>query len=247
MELNEIKNKEDLKKVLNFLDEQGFDPRGVQYVSVTNLHDKRVEDIFNKANKYNVDLSQEDKNMLYRLKSKDNYSDIKIESENYFSKYNPDDKINEVINWFFIRSDDSSEVPSFNNTSAKAIVDWVKFRNKYNLIDEFNQYSRVKFYNFDKPMIKIGFNDRKSWEFDKMYKLIYGEEVIKYKNSDTTSWQNLGKIEIKFFLNGNANLKGDLTLLKEYYYKYLIRKRYDNLIIRYNGKNEIFKKDESRD
>jgi len=238
--LSEIKNKEDLKKVLTFLDEQGFNVRNVQYPSDYNLHDKKIDSIINNANKLHLDIDNSNKRKLIDDLSKiENYSDMVKTADRYFSKFSNKDKITEVLNLFYILYDDRARVPTHNSPNVKDIVEWFNFKTKYNITD--NYTDAVEYFNLDKNYLKIHFNDSKSWEFDKVYNIIYGEKNKDYNKAHTGVWQDLGKFEIKFFLKGGANIKGDITVFKDYYYTYLTNKRnyYTTNIIKYNGKTEI--------
>ena len=185
--------------------------------------------------------------MSKELKDLTDYDTIKKTAEKFFSKFNPDDKIFELINRILIQADDSVITPSDNYPNSNEIISWVEFKNKYNLKDEFGISKSVEYYNFDKKFIKISFYDYFS-EFIELYNLIFGEEIKNFADSKYTKdaykygqWQNVGKIEIKIYQNNTADLRGDLTKIKEYYYKYLIKKMYNSLIIKYNGKIQIIK------
>ena len=226
-----IKTIDDLKQLIKFLDEQGFG-----YLSEHDLHNKKVDHIISKNNILGVKYDDKFKGNLYKL---NNYEEMDKEAKIYFSKFSTDDKIYELINIFYLSDDEGCRVPSYWSDN-KEIIEWVNFKNKYRLKEEFGPKSNfVNVYNLDKNYIKIYFKNYGDWDFKKMYKLIFGEECKDFgKNCGV--WQNIGKIEIKFFQNGYANIKGDLKKIKEYYYKNL-KNRNNNMIIIYNGNLEILK------
>lgn len=236
--LGKIKTEEDLKKVLEYLDKQGFSV-GKSYWE---LHDRKIENIFNNANILGIKVDDKE---LINLKRVKDYDEAKKIAENYFSKFNPDDKIIELLNTFYIEPDASANIVSYTYINTKEVIDWVDFRLKYNLKDIFtydsNGFSNVEYFNFDKKFIKIHYSSNYRREFEQIYNLIFNEKANEIKNS-SLEWQNMGKIQIKLFIKGTAQLKGDLTKLKEYYYNY-IKDKNKNLVIDYNGKREIFKKE----
>jgi len=249
--LSEIRNKEDLKKILKFIDDQGFNINAVKYPSDTSLNDYKINRIIDKANTLSVTIPNKEK--LYSELSKlNNYSDMINAANNYFSKFSSKDKIKEFIDTFYVQEDDIGKVASHSYPSTKEIIEWFNFKTKYNLDDNYND--NVYYYNLDKNILKIRFGD-KSNEFQKFYKLLYNEDCNKITSSrygrklspgevDDAKfgvWQNLGKIEIKFLQNGNVNLKGDLTELREYNYQHLLERTYGTHVIKYKGKTEIIK------
>ena len=104
--LKDIKNTDDLKKVLKFLDEQGFG-----YIAEWELHQKKIDHIISKNNTLTINHDSKLKNELIKLKD---YDEIDKEAKNYFSKFNVDDKVSEYLNTFYIHSDDSCSAPSNN-------------------------------------------------------------------------------------------------------------------------------------
>lgn len=228
-----IKNQADLKQILKFLDDQGFG-----YIGEWDLHQKKVDHIINKNNTFHITV---DPKLKSTMKDLVDYDEIDKEVKNYFSKFNVDDKIFEFIKMFSLVEDDECATP-WNNPEVKDIVTWVNFKKKYNLKDEFGSHNMVRFYNLDKNYLKINFGQYKSYGFKQFYKLIFGEECKEFDTDKKTGiWQNIGKIEIKFFLKGGANIKGDLTKIREYYYRDMTNKIYGHTIIKYNGKVDIIK------
>lgn len=235
MELPKIKTKEDLKKLLNYLYDQGFG-----YFSDWEHHQKKITHIINKNNTLNIKYDKKLDDEMNRLTD---YDEIENQVKQYFLKFSPDDKIFELFERFNIQSDDSCSLPSNNYPDIKEIIKWNEFKNKYKLKDEYiNTGGFLSFavYNLDKNFLKIRFGDE-SYHFNTLYKLIFNEEPSDI-NKVYGEWQNIGKIEIKKFQNGYANIKGDIKKFKDYYYKYLTQKIYYHTIIIYNKKQEIFKK-----
>jgi len=242
--LSEIKNKDDLKKILKFLDNQGFGITSVQHPDDYTLNNYKINKIIDNANILNIKINNRN-NLFSELSKLNNYSDMVTTANNYFSKFNSKDKIKEFIDIFYIQEDEYCKVPSHTYPGKKEIIEWFNFKTKYDLNDDYND--NVYYYNLDKNFLKIKFGDNK-YEFEKFYKLLYNEESSEFEHSKYGkniygTWINLGKIEIKFFQTGNVNIKGDLASLREYYYEYLTSKNnnYTNYIIKYNGKIEIIK------
>ena len=235
MEIESIKTKQELKRILKFLDDQGFG-----HISEYDLHDRKVNNIIYKENKLRVEYNRG--KLDEELKGLTNYDDINNVVNNFFSKFNPDDKIFELIKKIYIQEDDRCQTPSYSYPSANDIIAWVTFKTKYNLKDEFNGSQYISYYNLDKNTIKITFYDRKS-EISQLYELIFGEECKEFSISKKYGeWINLGKIDIKVYKNNYADLRGDITKIKEYNYKSLINdNHYGSIVIKYNGKVQIIK------
>jgi hypothetical protein len=230
--LDKISTTEDLKKVLKFLDEQGFG-----YISEWDLHQKKIIDVINKSNPLNVKYDDKLKSNLIGLKD---YDIATQKAKEFFSKFNVDDKILELVSKFYIQSDDECRTP-YNRPDHKSIVEWFEFKTKYNLKDaDYGSSKFINYYNLDKNFLKIHFGEYSTYDFNKLYELIFNEETKEY-SSKKGDWQDLGKIQIKFFLKGGANIKGELDKYKYYYYQY-IKNTNSNNIIKYNNKIEIFNK-----
>lgn len=231
--LDSIKTKSDLKDILNFLDKQGFG-----YISDWELHNKKINHIINKNNTLGVKY---DDKLKSNLEKYNNYEDADKEAKKYFSKFGVDDKIFELLNEFYLESDESNRTP-YINPSRKDIIEWYEFAKKHNLTDKDTEKIGISkfitFYNLDKNFIKVRFGSYKSWEFKKLYELVFGEEPKEFNEKKIGDWQDLGKIQIKFFQKGTIAIKGDLIKLKEYYYKYLKKER-GNTLIKYNKKMEL--------
>lgn len=226
-----INSEAELKYILNFLDKQGFG-----YFSSWEHHQRKIEDIISNANTLQVKYDDDFKRKLMNV---NDYIAAKKQADEFFSKFNPDDKINELLNKFSIISDDTSSPPSYNYANNNDVIKWVNFRLKWNLKDEFSPGDRVYYYNLDKNYLKINYGE--NYEFKELYRLIYGEEIKDVSLNKIGDWIDIGKIEIKFFANGNANIKGDIQKFRDYYYKDIISKKYHHNVIARNGKVEIYK------
>lgn len=226
-----IKTKQELEKILDDLSEQGFG-----YFNRYDAHQRKIEKIINVNNKLNVSVDSEFKNNLQRV---DDYVQAEKIAKEHFSKFKPDDKINELLKKFSIQYDDSAGIPS-NYADANEIIRWVEFRTKYNLKDEFDKGYNVQYYNLDKSFLKIYYNDNQ-YDFSTLYGLIYGKSCPDYDRKSIGVWIDLNPLELKIFANGYANIRGDIKKFKEYFYKTLKSERYGNSIIKYNDKIEIIK------
>ena len=180
MNIESITNRKDLKKVLQFLEDQGFG----YVMGELKFHEKKIDNIISKANTLKIEY---DKNKLDReINGSEDYDEIERIAKNFFSKFNPDDKINELINKLSIKEDERCQTPSWNFPDSAEIISWVNFRIKYNLKDEFDGSDYVNYYNFDKKFIKISFFD-KFWEFIQLYELIYGEKPKNFADNQYAS------------------------------------------------------------
>jgi hypothetical protein len=226
--LDKIKTQAELKEILKFLDEQGFG-----YHSDWDFHQKKVNHIINNVNTHNVKY---DSDLTDKLKKLNDYDEIEKEAKIYFSKFSSVDRIMELLNEFYLAQDESVRTP-YSRPDTKDILAWSAFKKKYNLKDSIGTGVYLSFYNLDKNYLKINFGNYKGWEFKVLYKLVFNEETKEFNDKKVGEWQDLGKIEIKFFQNGKANIKGDLKKLKEYYFKYLSSG--NNHIINYNKKITI--------
>lgn len=225
-----INSEDELKYIIDFLGSQGFG-----HVSEWDLHQRKIESIINKANILRVKYDDKFKRDLIYVR---NYIEAKNTADEFFSQFKPDDKINELMNKFNIIVDDSCTPPSYNYANNNDVINWVNFRLKYNLKDEFGPNDKVMYYNLDKNYLKINYGE--NYDFKELYRLLYNEECKDFPNK-TGEWFDIGKIELKFFSNGNANIKGDLSPFRDYYYKYIRNKNYNHNIINYNKKIEIYK------
>jgi hypothetical protein len=236
LNLRNIKTREELKNVLKFLEEQGFG-----YISEYELHSHKINNIISKQNKLSVSYSKD--TLDKRINNLNNYDEIEKEVSDFFSKFNVDDKIDEYINTFYLKSDEECTTPP-TSPSAKEIISWVQFRDKFKIKGEYGKYSNFNYYNLDKNYLKIYFGQYKKSVFKNFYNLIFNEECKEFDDKKIGIYQDLGKIEIKFFAKGGANIKGNLEIFKKYYHTNLKSKIYVNIIIKYNNKTEFIKKKE---
>jgi hypothetical protein len=227
-----IKSQSDLKQLLKFLDEQGFG-----YFSDWQLHQKKIENLISKNNTLNITY---EKDLSSKFSKLDDYDNIDQEIKKYFSKFNVSDKIDEFTKTFSLQGDDGCQTP-YASPDSKSVIAWIEFRDKYNLKDEFGVGNQLEYYNLDKNYLKIRFPDYKGWEFKSFYKTIFNEDCKEFEEKEIGKWQNLGKIEIKFFAKGTAAIKGDLKKIKESYYNSIVKNKYRHIVIKYNSKFEIIK------
>lgn len=232
MEINlDIKSEKDLNQLSDYLKEKGFG-----WLDTYKLHSYKIDKIINNANTLNIDYNSNLKNELYYEKT---YADAEEKAKQFFSKFSVDDKIKEYLNTFYLQSDDNIRTP-YSRPNRKDVIDWVNFKTKYDLTDEFGPGNFINVYNLDKNILKTSFNYSSSYKFKRFYELIFNEEPNDINYNDTGIWQDLGKIEIKIYKNNKADIKGDLDKLKQYYYNYS-KNSGGNNIIKYNGKKEIIK------
>lgn len=236
--MKKIKTYKELEQIVDDIQKQGFG-----YINTYDLHNSKISNIKSNANILNVKFSDHDyNNDINTSTTGDDYDTIIKKSKKFFSKFKPDDKIFEIISKISIVPDKVVKTP-YEQSKRKDVIEWIKFIKKYNIEDDeekFGRDNRVNYYDLDKSMIKIHYYDNKSDEIKSLYKLIYGKEVeINEWKYPYGEWINLGEIEIKIFQNDRANIKGNISKLKEYYYKYLTKPathRYAADIIKYNKK-----------
>lgn len=231
--LNKIKSYDELKELFDLIQDQGF-----SYLDAYKAHNSKVSHIINKNNTLNIKVDDNFQRELYDLNS---YEEIDKKAKEYFSKFSSVDKINELLNSFNLKSDGNGRAPS-NWSEPGEIIKWIKFRKKYNLKDEYKPWAHVFYYNLDKNILKIKFPEHGNYDFRALYQLVFNEkcdDILNAYNRSYGRWYNIGKISIKFYQNGNADIKGNLDKFKEYYYKYLKSLKRD-IVIKYKGKIEKF-------
>lgn len=227
LDFRNIKTEKELEQVFDILREQGF------YISGRyEAHRHKLQSIINNANKLNVKVDSKLESEINRMS---NYSEAERIANEYFSKIKPDDKIKEYIDYVHPISDDGAKTPGSRNINSRDIINWVKFRDKYNLKDIYGYDNWIKIYNLDKKILKITYS--KDYDFEQLYILLYGEKPNSFSSKEN-GWMDLGKIELKVFANGNANIKGDLSPFLKYFYDYVSTMFHQISIITYNGKTE---------
>jgi len=230
-----IKTRAQLDMILNGLYAQDFG-----HYSDWKAHEKKVESIIRQNNTLNIKEDTFMGKLKGDVEKLDTYSEIERISKNFFKKFKPDDKIKELLNSFYLKSESSVRPPSSSSPGRKEIVDWVKFKRKYGIAGEPNFGWSVDVYDLDKNFIKVNISSNYEWEnktkFSELYKLLYGEEPNEW-SAKQGGWQDLGKIEIKIFQNGTMNIKGDIKELKKRLYNSITRY---NCVVFYNKKKEIF-------
>lgn len=231
-----IKTREDLSSLIDYLSTHGFG-----YISEYELHNRKINNIINNANKMNIDYDNRFKSKLIGF---NDYDEAEKEANIFFSKYTINDKIFEFLRRFSIHSDESARVP-YNSPSNSDVIEWYEFKSKHKLKDEYPTGSLVSYYNLDKNYLKIYYNSDKYYEFNELYKYIFNEKPeneLEYR-TETGVWINMGKIEFKSFSKGGANIKGNIQIFKEYYMKKLTNESYNN-IIKYNNQVTLIKSKE---
>lgn len=233
-----IKTREQLNMVLKGLDDQGF----LSYASDWKAHDRKIETIIRKNNTLGIDEKKFKGELTEKVEKLTNYSEIEKIVSSYFTKFKPDDKINELLDNFYLSPDVVVRQPSTSYPDRNEIIAWVKFKRKYGIKGEPNFNWNVSLYNLDKNFVKVNISSD-YWvtegRFTELYELIYGEVPKGWSAKNKGDWQDLGKIEVKLFQNGTMNIKGDIKDLKKRLYDNI--SRYDTIII-YNKKKEIFEK-----
>jgi len=225
-----IKNREQLKMVIDGLSDQGFG----YYVGDWKAHEYKVSNLINKNNTLGIEEDKFKSKLNELVSNMTDYDEIDKTIKNFFQKFKPDDKIKELINHYYLKPDASCRKPS-SSPSKKEIIDWVKFKRKYNIKGEPDFDWSADVYNLDKNFVKVNDYDS-NFDFEKLYRLLYNEEPNDFSLKNLGDWQDLGKIEIKVFQNGTINIKGDIDKLKSYLYKEI---RNFDCIVYYNKKKEI--------
>lgn len=227
--LPKIKSKKQLDEIFDDLYSQGFG-----YLQSYKAHDNKINKIISDNNKLNIDYSDHQlKKLIYDI---DSYDEINNIINEYFSKFNSDDKIIELLNTFYLVPDSVVTVPDRRWPDRKDIFNWVKFRKKWNIKEEPNVNWNFKLYNLDKSYVKVNDGGRATYQLDTLYELLYGKKPTrKIDDKDYGSWQYLGEIEVKLFKNGSINIKGNIKKLKEFLYKQIGK----SCLVIYNKKREI--------
>ena len=232
-----IKTRAQLKMIIDGLESQGFG----YYVGDWKAHDYKVNSIIRKNNTLGIKEDTFMGELTKEVEKLTNYSEIEKIVKNFLKKFKPDDKINELLNNFYLKPETVVRQPSSSHPGRKEIIEWVKFKRKYGIKGEPNFNWNVSVYNLDKNFVKISFfgeHYEKKPKFTNLYELIYGEEPNEW-SAKMGGWQDLGKIEVKIFQNGSMNIKGDIKELKKRLYDNINR---HDCVIFYNKKKEIFER-----
>jgi len=233
-----IRTRAQLDMIIKGLSDQDFG----YYVGDWKAHDHKINRIISDGNILRIKEDKYKAELYNLIKGMTNYNEIEKTVKKYFTKFKSDDKINELINTFYLKIESVTSKPS-DYASKQDIINWVKFKRKYGIKGEPNFNYNVSVYNLDKIFIKVNFLNSYRWEnkskFTQLYNFIYGEDPNEWSAESSGAWQNLGKIEIKIFQNGSMNIKGDIKKLKPYLYNGITKY---NCIIFYNNKKEIFEK-----
>lgn len=235
-----IKNYEELEIVLNSLKNQNFG-----YFNDYNAHNHKIDHLINNANKLNLDESkyQQYTRNLYNLKD---YAEIENKLQSIFSNFSEVDKIKEYLNTFRIIANVQFKIPEKNKDDYKRIIDWFNFKTKFNLKDvDFLPDINLYYYNLDKKTIKISFNH--PYKFKNFYELIFNKKLDSSKNWDYilknnfSIWIDMDEIQLKIYQNGTAEIGGNISQLKKYYYdEYISKNNYYNYnIVTYNNKQIV--------
>lgn len=237
--LPKITSKEQLKAICDGLNDQGFG-----YYSEYEMHNRKVQSIISKNNKYRIDDKKFSSEVQDLISDVTDYEEMDKIVSKYFEKFKPDDKIKELLNKFYLKALDSGRSPG-NSPDRKEIIEWVRFKKKYGIKGEpFGTLNYISVYNLDRNILKINSSgDYGTWEFDRLYELLFNEKPNEWSNGNGYGegkvfgkWQDLGKIQVKVYQNGNMDVKGDIKKLREFLYKSIRR---ENCIIFYNKKKEI--------
>jgi len=234
----EIKTKQELDQIVDYLKKQKYVPyqdhdRTI-YLDSDYMHKAKIINMIDKANTLELsDIKIKKDDFVRALTRETDYTEIGKKIDNYFSAYNPNDKIYELINKFWLKATDSGTPPSFTNPRKNDIIAWCKFKAKWNLNDSIIVNGNpIKIYNLDSKSIRLYYSEDNLGGIKKLYKLIYNEESLDFDKTYGV-FLNMGQIEIKIYQNGTAELRGNLTKLKDVYYKNIKDKTY--AIIIYKG------------
>ena len=229
MALRKIKSRKDLETIINDLENQGFG-----YIQTYKLHQNKINNIKSKANVLNV----EEKDVDSVINNDETYNTIEKKVKKYFNKFKPEDKIKEYFRKFYVIPDIDIRTPDNFNPSRSEIINWIKFKRKIGIDKEFGGFKYISYYNLDKNFIKLrDYDNSYMYEFSRLYKLLYGTEPKDVEKPQTGIWYDLGEIEVKYFKNDTMNIKGNIKIIKDFFYKNI---RQTNIIVKYNKKLKIY-------
>lgn len=243
IDFRNIKNSDELEIVLKSLNNQGFG-----YFDDYKAHNYKIERMISYANKLQVDSSKYTQYTRDLFKLKD-YNEIDKKLQSIFSNFSEIDKIKEFLDTFNIVPNTEFKIPSKNSDEYKKIIDWFNFKTKFNLKDaNFIPDKTLYYYNLDKNTIKIRFKTdySTSYNFQKFYEILFNKKLDPSKKWDNILIDNIGiwidmdEIQLKIYQNGTAEISGNISQLKKYYYDELSKNTYYNYnIIIYNNKQII--------
>jgi hypothetical protein len=235
--MDKIKTTDELNKIIDELSEQGFSG-----INRYELELRKKEDIIRKANTHNISKYSNDelKNDFNRTKSFEEMENI---AKEYFSKFSSKNKLNEYLDMFDIIENDQGQKPSkydYEKGTDRSIKKWEDFKNKWGIPDIGDYNARVYIYDLNKNYIKVRFPNLSSWDFKQLYNMVFNEEAVLFNERETGNYQNIGKLELKFYSNGNVDIKGSgLNTLKKLYKNYIPTKHYINSVILYGSEKLI--------
>ncbi|MCK9415227.1 hypothetical protein M0Q97_01050 [Candidatus Dojkabacteria bacterium] len=243
IDFRNIKNSNELEIVLNSLNDQGFG-----HFNDDKAHEYKIERMIRNANKLQLDSSKYTQytKKLYDL---NDYAEIENKLQSIFSNFSEMDKIKEYLDIFSIVGNTQLKIPNKNDDDYKRIIDWFNFKTKFNLKDaNFLPDKNLYYYNLDKKTIKISYKPDyiQPYKFQNFYELIFNKKLSKNKNYDEILrnnigiWLDLDEIQFKIYQNGTAEIGGNISQLKKYYYEQISKDNYYNYnIITYNNKQII--------
>jgi hypothetical protein len=235
-----IKNKQELKELVDSLEQQKFTPYYEHYekrvrIDADYMHTAKVKDMIIKGNIHGIEKYGEyELNKI--LEKETDYAVIQKKIKEFFSKFNPENKIKELVGSFTFLSVDIGNPPSNWSPSKKDIIEWYQFKKKWNLKDDKIQREKVIIYNFDDKKIRINSYGHVD-SFLKLYEYVYGKKPLDIRWNSYGIPQNIGDIEIKIFQNDNIEIRGDIDKLKKLFYN-KIEDSGEQMVIFYNGKRE---------
>jgi len=236
LKLDKIKNYKDLEKLDDIIGEQGFG-----YIDKYKMHERKIYNIISNANKHNINYNEYSIKKLIEDQYHDDYDKIKKIIEKFFTKFNINDKLTELLNSMYMVSNTMS-TPSSWERDRKDIENWWNFKKKYKITDnkKFGTSEYVSIYDFDKKFLKVHFNNSENI-IKQIYKIIFNKDP-KYDNYrfPVGIWLDLGEIEIKVFQNNTANIKGNIQKFKDHYLENSRKgKMHETVIIMKDKKQEI--------
>jgi len=202
-----VKSKSELKAIFMSLDSQGF---GYYYRDAEQMIERKVNKIIQNANIHGLKIDGYDFTKKLDLGKLDKFADIEKAVKKYFSKFNANDKMNEVLNRIYCRdckefrpwkTDPENKQIEFNKAFKEFKLTWKQAIEK----DE-NFYS---IYDLSKSFVKINYSDKNAIEyiFENVFNIenfklpYYIHEKYEYGKNYT-----LNGLTFTFYQNGNLKL-----------------------------------------